>query len=68
MWTLSRGQKIEGRVPPQVSFQIVDDMHQRHPRLVRDIYWDEAEPQLPYTKSSVNLRTQPHLGSAMTLE
>lgn len=52
----------------QVSFQIVDDMHQRHPRLVRDIYWDEAEPQLPYTKSSVNLRTQPHLGSAMTLD
>ncbi|KAH9380349.1 hypothetical protein HPB48_016091 [Haemaphysalis longicornis] len=37
----------------QISFQIVDDMHQRHPRLVRDIYWDEAEPQLPYTKSSV---------------
>lgn len=52
----------------QISFQIVDDMHQRHPRLVRDIYWDEAEPQLPYTKSSVNLRTQPHLGSAMTLD
>ncbi|KAK8763430.1 hypothetical protein V5799_033958 [Amblyomma americanum] len=52
----------------KVSFQIVDDMHQRHPRLVRDIYWDEAEPQLPYTKSSVNLRTQPHLGSAMTLD
>lgn len=52
----------------QVSFQIVDDMHQRHPRLVHDIYWDEAEPQLPYTKSSVNLRTQPHLGSAMTLD
>lgn len=52
----------------QVSFMIVDDMYQRHPKLVKDQYWDEAEPQLPYTKSSVNLRTQPHLGSAINLD
>lgn len=47
---------------------IVDEMHQKHPRLVKDIYWDELEPQLPYTKSSFMLRTQPHLGSAVNLE
>lgn len=52
----------------QVSFMIVDEMYQRHPRLVRDIYWDELEPQLPYTKSSLSMRTQPHLGSAVNLD
>lgn len=52
----------------QVSFMIVDEMHHKHPRLVKDLYWDELEPQLPYTKSSFMLRTQPHLGSAVNLE
>ena len=52
----------------QVSFMIVDEMHQKHPRLVKDIYWDELEPQLPYTKSSFMMRTQPHLGSAVNLD
>ncbi|XP_042906011.1 bestrophin-4 [Parasteatoda tepidariorum] len=52
----------------QVSFMIVDEMHQRHPRLVKDMYWDELEPQLPYTKSSFMMRTQPHLGSAVNLD
>lgn len=52
----------------QVSFIIVDEMHRKHPRLVKDAYWDELEPQLPYTKSSVNLRSQPHLGSAINLD
>uniref|UniRef100_A0A1W7RAY2 Bestrophin homolog n=1 Tax=Hadrurus spadix TaxID=141984 RepID=A0A1W7RAY2_9SCOR len=52
----------------QVSFIIVDEMHRKHPRLIKDAYWDELEPQLPYTKSSVNLRSQPHLGSAINLD
>ncbi|XP_067123463.1 bestrophin-4-like isoform X1 [Centruroides vittatus] len=52
----------------QVSFMIVDEMHRKHPKLIKDTYWDELEPQLPYTKSSVNLRSQPHLGSAINLD
>ncbi|PRD23428.1 UNVERIFIED_CONTAM: Bestrophin-1 [Trichonephila clavipes] len=52
----------------QVSFMIVDEMHHKHPRLVKDMYWDEIEPQLPYTKSSFMMRTQPHLGSAVNLD
>ncbi|GFR00117.1 bestrophin-3 [Trichonephila clavata] len=52
----------------QVSFMIVDEMHHKHPRLVKDMYWDELEPQLPYTKSSFMMRTQPHLGSAVNLD
>ncbi|XP_076312857.1 bestrophin-4-like isoform X2 [Tachypleus tridentatus] len=51
-----------------ISFLIVDEMCQRHPLLTKDQYWDELEPQLPYTKSSVALRTQPHLGSAVNLD
>ncbi|XP_013788175.1 bestrophin-4-like isoform X1 [Limulus polyphemus] len=51
-----------------ISFLIVDEMCQRHPRLVKDQYWDELEPQLPYTRSSAALRTQPHLGSAVNLD
>ena len=50
-----------------VSFWIVDEMHNKHPRLVKDMYWDEPEPVLPYTKSSFGLRTQPYLGSALNL-
>ncbi|XP_054721503.1 bestrophin-4-like [Uloborus diversus] len=52
----------------QLSYNTVDVMHQRHPLLVKDAFWDESEPQLPYTRSSFNLRTQPHLGSAMNLD
>lgn len=52
----------------QFSYNVVDSMHQRNPRLVKDLFWDESEPQLPYTRSSFNLRTQPHLGSAMNLD
>ncbi|RWS08689.1 bestrophin-4-like protein [Dinothrombium tinctorium] len=54
-----------------VSFAVVDDMHNKHPKLVKDMYWDDQEPMLPYTKSSLGLRlssTQPHLGSAMRLD
>ncbi|GFR25929.1 bestrophin-3 [Trichonephila clavata] len=52
----------------QLSYNIVDVMHQSNPRLVKDLFWDDVEPQLPYTRSSFNLRTQPHLGSAMNLD
>ncbi|XP_055930182.1 bestrophin-2-like isoform X1 [Argiope bruennichi] len=52
----------------QLSYNVVDVMHQSNPRLVKDLFWDEVEPQLPYTRSSFNLRTQPHLGSAMDLD
>ncbi|GIY28268.1 bestrophin-3 [Caerostris extrusa] len=52
----------------QLSYNVVDLMHQSNPRIVKDLFWDDAEPQLPYTRSSFNLRTQPHLGSAINLD
>ncbi|KAI1287100.1 Bestrophin-3 [Halotydeus destructor] len=55
-----------------VSFWIVDDMYNKHPKLVKDMYWDDIEPSLPYTRSAALLRTNlskgAHLGSAMNLD
>ncbi|XP_053211767.1 bestrophin-3-like isoform X2 [Panonychus citri] len=51
-----------------VSMIIVDSMYNKFPRLQRDSYWDESSPTLPYTKSSVGLRNQPYLGSAINLD
>ncbi|XP_076334872.1 bestrophin-4-like isoform X2 [Tachypleus tridentatus] len=51
-----------------MSLLIVDDMFQRHPKLVKDQFWDELEPQLPHTKSSFILRTRPYLGSATNFD
>lgn len=54
-----------------ISYQIVDEMYQKHPKLVKDMYWDDNEPQLPYTKTAWNqsgLRAQPCLGSALNLD
>ena len=33
----------------QVTYLIVDDLHNEHPDLVRDQYWDSTFPELPYT-------------------
>ncbi|XP_074599593.1 bestrophin-2-like [Brevipalpus obovatus] len=50
-----------------VSMIIVDHMHNKFPKLVRDGYWDDTQPTLPYTRSSIGSRTEPYLGSAINL-
>ena len=50
-----------------ISLWVVDEMYQKHPRLVKDMYFYDAEPELPYTRSSVLLRKEPYLGSATGL-
>ncbi|RWS21372.1 bestrophin-4-like protein [Leptotrombidium deliense] len=52
-----------------VAMLIVDDLCNKHPKLERDLYWDDPEPVLPYTRNSMQLRTrtQPHHGSTMNL-
>ena len=43
-------------------------MHNEHPELLRDQYWDEAVPQeLPHTVASQAFRTSPHMGSTAQL-
>ena len=51
-----------------MSYLIVDEMHNEHPELLRDQYWDEITPQeLPYTVASQAFRTSPHMGSTAQL-
>ncbi|KAG1652711.1 Bestrophin-3 [Nymphon striatum] len=51
----------------QVPFLIVDEMHLKHPKIVKDTFWDDVEPKLPYTKSTVNNKIEPFLGSTAQL-
>lgn len=50
---------------PQASYMIVDEMHEEHPELLRDQYWDEIVPkELPYTVGSEHYRRHEPKGSA----
>ncbi|XP_022250623.1 uncharacterized protein LOC106466270 isoform X2 [Limulus polyphemus] len=61
-WTLERN--------IQIVFLIVDHLHSQHPRLKRDIFWEDLEPQLPHTKVSqlYHRSYNPQIGSAANLE
>ncbi|KAK4309385.1 hypothetical protein Pmani_018963 [Petrolisthes manimaculis] len=53
----------------QVSYLIVDEMHNEHPELIQDIYWEEVFPQeLPYTIAAEQFRRDPPQGSTANLE
>ena len=52
----------------KVSYLIVDEMHNEHPELIRDQYWDEVQFDIPYTDASAPFRRESFLGSAMKLE
>lgn len=44
---------------------IVDEMHEEHPELLKDQYWDEVVPKdLPYTVASEQYRKEEPKGSA----
>lgn len=44
---------------------IVDEMHEEHPELLKDQYWDEVVPKdLPYTVASEQYRREEPKGSA----
>ncbi|CAL1294350.1 unnamed protein product [Larinioides sclopetarius] len=51
-----------------VVYVVVDHYHAKHPKLHKDIYWDEILPQLPQTKISAKNINNPQLGSAFNLE
>ena len=46
----------------QVSYLIVDEMHSEHPDMVRDQFWDDLFPELPYTAAAEETRTEPTIG------
>ena len=44
-------------------------MHQEHPEMVKDQYWDEVFPaELPYTVASKQYQSGPPVGSADNVE
>jgi len=48
----------------QVSYLIVDEMHEEHPKLIQDKFWDECVPsQLPYTKAAEDFIIDVPMGS-----
>ncbi|XP_051048112.1 bestrophin-1 [Phodopus roborovskii] len=51
----------------QVSLLSVDEMHQDLPPLERDMYWNEIEPQPPYTAASAQSRRPSFLGSTFNI-
>ncbi|CAO1321326.1 unnamed protein product [Diamesa serratosioi] len=51
----------------KASYMIVDEMHEEHPELLKDQYWEEVVPKdLPYTVASEHYRRHEPKGSAET--
>ena len=52
----------------QVSLIVADDMYGKVPPQEKDPFYGETPPDcLPYTKSSVNTISKPHMGSTADL-
>ncbi|XP_006899938.1 PREDICTED: bestrophin-1 [Elephantulus edwardii] len=51
----------------QVSLLAVDEMHQNLPPLERDMYWNDRDPQPPYTAASAQTRRPSFFGSAFDI-
>ncbi|XP_066523976.1 bestrophin-1 [Hoplias malabaricus] len=51
----------------QVSLLSVDDMYDLVPVVERDRYWNESEPQPPYTAASAEHRKPSYMGSALDI-
>ncbi|VDK61155.1 unnamed protein product [Anisakis simplex] len=52
----------------QVSYVIVDQMHRKSPKLSRDIFWDNLEPEMPYTQAAANYKREPFFGSTTAMK
>ncbi|XP_018567850.1 uncharacterized protein LOC108908309 isoform X2 [Anoplophora glabripennis] len=49
----------------KAGYMIVDEMHEEHPELLKDQYWDDVVPkELPYTVASEHYRREEPKGSA----
>ncbi|XP_062318556.1 bestrophin-1 [Osmerus eperlanus] len=51
----------------QVSLLSVDEMYDSVPHIERDKYWNESEPQPPYTAASAEHRKPSFMGSALDI-
>ncbi|XP_066489128.1 bestrophin-1-like [Tiliqua scincoides] len=51
----------------QVSLMAVDEMHQDMPTLQKDPYWNESDPQPPYTAATAEYKRSSFLGSTFDI-
>ena len=52
----------------QLSMLVVDELHNTFPKLEKDIFFGEVQPDyLPYTKSSIGTLKEPFMGSTANL-
>ncbi|XP_065319250.1 bestrophin homolog 24-like isoform X2 [Gordionus sp. m RMFG-2023] len=47
----------------QISMLAVDELHSTFPDLEKDVYWDDPEPELPYTEASKFYKRNSWMGS-----
>ncbi|KAH7680287.1 bestrophin-3-like isoform X1, partial [Aphelenchoides avenae] len=52
----------------QVSYLMVDKMYRRIPKVTKDVFWDNVEPELPYTQAASRYRGDPFYGSTTAME
>ena len=43
-------------------------MHEEHPDLIRDQYWDSFNISIPYTEATQKYQKEEHVGSAANIE
>ncbi|XP_069079320.1 bestrophin-1 [Pleurodeles waltl] len=51
----------------QVSLLAVDEMHQNLPVLEKDLYWNDSDPQPPYTAATAEYKRPSFLGSTFDI-
>ncbi|KAH7724525.1 vitelliform macular dystrophy 2-like protein 3 [Aphelenchoides avenae] len=52
----------------QVSYLMVDKMYRRIPKVTKDVFWDNVEPELPYTQAASRYRGDPFYGSTTAMD
>jgi len=52
----------------QVTYLIVDELHQNIPELTKDQYWNSTDFHLPYTEATIRYQKEAVLGSAADIE
>lgn len=57
---------IDSNLP--MAYMIVDGMHQEHPELIKDQYWDSFNINLPYTEAAQKFQKDEFVGSAANIE
>ncbi|KAK0403886.1 hypothetical protein QR680_017178 [Steinernema hermaphroditum] len=50
-----------------VAYTIVDQMHRRTPKLTRDAFWDNSDPEVPYSRAAASYRRNPFYGSTTNM-